>query len=137
MPRSGLSLLVVVLGIRVLSGCSILGPDDCTLVGCGSSGLWVRLTSLPTEPYRVELLPQELIPSAPSVYAYECDGGSSCVQQIYFPQLFLSTFRVRVTTASGSVVNGFLDLHYEKTYPNGPRCGPTCLTATVTVDVPA
>ena len=82
-PCSGRSLLIVALGIGALSGCSILGPEEaCTLRGC-ASGLTVQLTSLPAEPYSVEVLapgtgPQQVLA------AYECDGGSSCLQEITF-----------------------------------------------------
>ena len=130
-PYSGRSLLVALglgaLGLGALSGCA------CTLVGC-DSGLTVRLTPLPTEPYRVELL----VPGAqePS-YAYECDGGSDCPPYIRFPELFPLRVWVRVTTAGDSRVTEFTNVDYEKSFPNGRSCGPTCVHATVTVEVPA
>ena len=103
-------------------------------MGCAFPGLSVRLTSLPTEPYRVELL----VPGAeePS-YAYECDGGSGCRQHITFPELFPLRVWVRVTTAGSSLVTEFPNVDYAKSFPNGRSCGPTCVDATVTVEVPA
>ncbi len=130
---SGKSLLVAVLGIGAVSGCSILAPEEaCTLVGC-TSGLSVRLTSLPTEPYRVELL----VPGARRPFHfYECDGGSSCLQAIHSPLLALSHISVTVTTAAGSRVTDVPNVEYERYYPNGPDCPPPCLNATITAEVP-
>ena len=125
-PCSGRSLLVA-LGLGVLSGCG------CNLVGCGFSGLNVRLTSLPTEPYRVELLVSGA--QEPS-YAYECDGGSECLQHIRFPELLPERVRVRVTTAGGALVTEFPNVDYTKHFPNGRSCEPTCVEATVTARVP-
>ena len=135
-PRSGRSLLVVALGIGALSGCSILEPETlCTLIGCGRDGLTVRLTSLPTGPYRVELLVPGTGPQRAS-YAYECDGGSSCRQEIVFPELFLSHVLVEVTTVAGSLVTEHPNVEYVETYPNGRDCPPPCLNATVTAEIP-
>ena len=141
-PCSGRSFLIVALGIGALSGCSIFGPEEaCTLRGC-ASGLTVQLTSLPTEPYSVEVLapgtgPQQVLA------AYECDGGSSCLQKITFlhgaygdSQPTLPYILVRVTTVAGSRVTEFPDIHYGRTYPNGRSCDP-CPDATVTAEVPA
>ena len=131
-PCSGRSLLIAALGIGALSGCSIFGPEACTLVGC-INGLTVRLTSLPTEPYSVELR----VPGAEQpFYAYECDGGSSCRQAIHSPLLSLSHILVRVTTVAGSLDTEVPNVDYIKTYPNGRDCPPPCLYATVTAEVP-
>ena len=106
-------------------------------MGCAETST-VRLTSLPTEPYRVELL--VLLPGAQQPFdAHECDGGSSCRQEIFFTPLTpltLSHLSVRVTTVAGSVVTEVPNVDYVKTFPNGRSCGPTCLNATVTADVP-
>ena len=145
-PCSGRSLLIVVLGIGALSGCSILEPEKvCTLLPCGH-GLVVQLTSLPTEPHSGEVLMRG-VPQPFSSYecnwdprclqeSYECDGGPSCRQEIYFYRLTLPHISVRVTTSAGSLVTEFQNIVYRKTYPNGRSCDP-CPIATVTAEVPA
>lgn len=133
-PRSGRSLLVVALGIGALPGCSIFEPENCPLAGC-SSGLTVQLTSLPTEPYSVEVL---MPGTQQPFHSYEC-GTGSCLQEITFyyqaHEPILPHILVRVTTVAGSRVTEFPDVHYGRTYPNGRHCKP-CPDATVTAEVP-
>lgn len=103
----------------------------------------VRLTSVPTGPYSVEVLvPARGTGLQHALYAHECAGGSSCPHQFYFSQLFVShpeVFRshvwVRVTTIAGSLVTEVPNVNYVKTYPNGRRCPPPCPYATVTAEV--
>ena len=131
-PSSGRFFLVAALGLGVLSGCSIFGPEACTVVGC-FNGLTVRLTSLPTEPYTVELR----VPGAQEpIYSYECDGGPSCEQVIHSPLETLSRISVKVTTDTGLLVTEVLDVDYVETWPNGRDCPPPCRNATVTAEVP-
>ena len=131
-PCSGRSFLIVALGIGALSGCSIFEPEACTLVGC-SEGLTVRLTSQPTEPYRIELF----TPGAQQPFhSYECDGGEGCSQGTHSSRLTVSQILVRVTTAAGSLFTEVPNVVYRKTYPNGRGCDPPCLSATVTAEVP-
>ena len=134
-PFSGRSLLVALglgaLGLGALSGCFA-----CELRGC-DSGLLVQLTPTPppTEPYRVELL----VPGAqePS-YAYECDRSSACPSSIIrFPDLLPLRVWVRVTMAGDSRITKFTNVDYETSSPNGRSCGPTCVHAIVTAEVPS
>lgn len=132
-PCSGRSLLLVTLSVGVLSGCG------CDLRGCGPNGLAIHLTSLPIEPYMVELfVPRGRgDPQAVRVWFYECDGRELCQRNIEYPDQFPSHVVVRVTTASGSVVKRFPNIDYEAHYLNGRSCGVTCVNAFVTMDVPA
>lgn len=121
------------LGVGALSGCT---PFACTLLGCGS-GLTVQLTSLPTDPYSVEVL----IPGTQLlVHSYECGTDPWCRQEITFRYRVgdpvLTHILVRVTTVSGSQFTEFPDVRYGKTYPNGRDCG-SCPDATVIAEVPA
>ena len=130
-----LSLLLVALGLSALSSCSIFAPVDCTLIGCAPDGsLTVRLASLPTGPYSVEL---RVPGTEQSFHVYECDGGPSCHHHIHSPRLNLRHVSIRVTTAAGSVVTNILDVEYERTWPNGHHCPPPCVNATVIAAVPA
>ena len=133
-PGPRRSLLLVALSLGALSGCSIFGPGDCTLVDCHPNGLTVRLTSLPTGPYSVELR----VPGAEQPFhVYECDGGSSCPHIVHSPRLDLRQVSITVTTAAGSVVTDVPNVEYLRTWPNGRHCPPTCVHATVTAEVPA
>ncbi len=133
-PGARRSLLLGVLGLGALSGCSIFAPHDCTLIGCLPGGLAVRLTSLPSGPYSVELR----VPGAEQPFhVYECDGSSSCDHFIHSPRLNLRHVSIRVTTSAGSVVTDVPNVEYKRTWPNGRHCPPPCVNATVTAEVPA
>ena len=133
-PCASRSLLLVALGLGALSGCSIIAPVDCTLIDCLPNGLTVRLTSRPTGPYSVELR----VPGAEEPFhVYECDGGSSCDHFVHSPRLNLTHVSITVTTVAGSVVTDVPNVEYERTWPNGRRCPPSCVHATVTAEVPA
>ncbi|MDE0395453.1 MAG: hypothetical protein OYK82_11805 [Gammaproteobacteria bacterium] len=133
-PGPRRSLLLVALSLGALSSCSIFGPGDCTLVDCHPNGLTVRLTSLPTGPYSVELR----VPGGEQPFhVYECDEVSSCDHHIHSPRLNLRQVSITVTTAAGSVVTDVPNVQYQRTWPNGRHCPPTCVHATVTAEVPA
>lgn len=145
--------LIVAFGIGGLSNCSILDPDICTVRGCGSDpgeGLTVRLASLPTGAYSVEVFTHRTTGSQLPSYIYECDGQSSCraypaesafvaridEQQIHFQDVFSSRVDIKVTTVAGSRITEFRNVEYAKAWPNGRRCPPPCLHATVVVELP-
>jgi hypothetical protein len=129
-------LPAALLAMTLATGCDTLGvaPDpNCTEIGC-TDGISVHLTALPTSPYRVEIL----VGSGPGglSYAYDCAGGSACLQDIFFPELVLDRIIVRVITSLGSRDSEISNPVYATLRPNGPDCPPLCLQATVTAQLP-
>lgn len=123
-----LGLLAAVL---ILQGCdTLLGGNACTLVGC-DSGLRVIVQGSPTSPYRIEVG----IESSPARFVYQCPTSSAC-EWVFFPHYTPETPTVRVITGADTVVVRER-VEYTRHQPNGPDCGPTCLTGTVVVNVPA
>ena len=131
MWRPGTALLAFTLA----TGCDALGVGDkaCTEIGC-SDGITVHLPAVPTGPYRVEIL----VGSGPSgvSYAYECAGGPTCQQDIFFPELVLDRIIVKVTSPLGSRLTEISNPVYVTSQPNGPDCPPLCRQATVTAQLP-
>ena len=121
--------------LALAAGCDALGigSTHCTLIGC-SDGVTVHLTSLPAGPYRVEIL----VGSGPGgvSYAYDCAGGSACLQDIFFPELVLDRIIVRVTTPLGTRDTEIANPVYASSRPNGPDCPPLCRQALVTAQPP-
>jgi hypothetical protein len=117
------------------AGCDVLGigSTHCTLIGC-TDGITVHLTALPTGPYRVEIL----VGSGPGglSYAYDCAGGPTCQQVIFFPELVPDRIIVRVTTSLGSRDTEISNPVYSTLRPNGPDCPPLCRQASVTAQLP-
>ncbi|HEX7024684.1 MAG TPA: hypothetical protein VF187_07690, partial [Gemmatimonadales bacterium] len=70
-------------------------------------------------------------------YAYDCAGGATCQQDIFFPELVLDRIIVKVTTALGSRLTEIANPEYVNSQPNGPDCPPVCRQATVTAQLPA
>lgn len=106
----------------------------CTQIGC-SSGLIVHLGALPVGAFRVEVFANA--PGQQPVYAYECDpGADQCTKDVFFPGLIVDHPFVRVTTGLGTVTREILDIRYGSHRPNGPRCGPECRTAELSVAIP-
>ena len=132
MTRSGILPATL---LALAAGCDVLGigSTHCTLIGC-TDGITVRLTALPTGPYRVEILVGSG-PGGPS-YAYDCAGGSACLQDIFFPELVLNSIIVRVTTPLGTRDTEIANPVYETSRPNGPDCPPLCRQASVTAQLP-
>jgi hypothetical protein len=118
------------------AGCDILGigSTHCTLIGC-TDGITVHLTTLPTGPYRVEIL----VGNGPGglSYAYDCAGGSACLKDIFFPELVLARIIVRVTTPLGTRDTEIANPVYTTSRPNGPDCSPICRQASVTAQLPS
>jgi hypothetical protein len=107
---------------------------NCTDVGC-SNGLTVRLSSMPVGPFTVEAL---IGGRTELQYVYRCDGAVGCQQaRVFFEGLVTSRVTIRVTTAQGVRIVEFPDVIYTEWYPNGRECTPRCVTATVTLDLPA
>ena len=134
------SFLIRRTGILLLAGstsaCALFDNDlVCTLAGC-ESGITVRLPSLPAGAFKIELLVLRTGTEGEASYLYECDGGSSCRQEVFFPSLTPSRVAVRVTTGEGVRTTDFPTVTYTVTQPNGKECGPTCLNATLAPSLP-
>lgn len=122
--------------LALAAGCDVLGvaaSPNCTEIGC-SDGITVHLTELPIGPYRVEIL----VGSGQGglSYAYACAGGSTCLQDIFFPELVLDRILVRVTTPLGTRDTEIANPVYATVRPNGEDCPPLCRQASVTAQLP-
>ena len=97
--------------------------QPCTLIGC-ASGLSVTLSNPPAEPYRVDAT------AGTDTRSQNCAMGGPC------PVLFFNFLPVRATiqvvAASGTATYDVFP-QQSTSQPNGPRCGPTCTNASVTV----
>ena len=136
MNRPACSALSILLAVLLTAGCDTLGLGEkgCTLIGC-TDGITVHLASVPSGPYKVEILTGGTGTGGVS-YAYECAGGSGCRQDIFFPELVLDRIIVRVTTPLGSQLTEIANPVYAESRPNGPDCPPLCRQATVTAQLP-
>ena len=105
----------------------------CTLMGC-TSGVVVHLATMPKTTFRVELIPAG--GRYGTTYVFDCTESGHCPQDLLFPAIVTESARVRVTTPTGSRETGIPSLVYESFTPNGPRCGPECRQARVTVPIP-
>lgn len=105
----------------------------CTLIGC-SSGVIVRLATLPTTTFRVELTPNG--GNYGTTYAFDCTRAGGCPQDIMFPDIITESARVTVTTPIGSRTTELPSVTYESVRPNGARCGPECRQAKITAQIP-
>jgi len=118
------SALVVV---AVLAGCKAI-TVGCTLIGC-EGALTIAFTTPPTGPYHVEVLSVEL-----GAREYDCAAGASCMSVVlagYTPDRLVLT----ISDARGSRQYNVAP-DYASRYANGPHCGVTCRSATVTVAMP-
>ena len=105
----------------------------CTLMGC-TSGVIVRLATMPATTFRVELIPAG--GTYGTTYAFDCSEAGRCPQDLLFPGILTESARIRVTTPTGSRETEIPSLVYASFNPNGPRCGPECRQAKVTVPIP-
>jgi hypothetical protein len=123
------------MAFTLATGCDSLGSGDgeCTEIGC-SDGITVHLPAVPDGPYRVEII----VGSGPSglSYAYECAGGPTCQQDIFFPELVLDRIVVKVTSSLGSRTTEITNPVYVTSQPNGPDCPPLCRQTSVTAQLP-
>ena len=118
----------VIVAAVVMEGCS-----GCDLVGC-VSGLRVRLASLPSTPFQIELLVDGAIQTAPPEAT--CNGDRVCFQDVVFDTQAADQVTIRVTTPSGVRTTQFAHITYSKFFPNGKRCGGECHSSDVTAQIP-
>lgn len=120
-----------------LAACALFEaePRVCTEIGC-SSGLTVELAAAAGGPFKVEVLPLPGGNPIDGEHVYECPGGPTCTQEVFFAGMVATDFMVRVTTTTGVRTTSFHDIEYATVRPNGPGCDPECQQARVVALLP-
>ena len=123
-PREALAIALVVVG-AFGSGCDVLGPSACTLIGC--TGLVVEVTGAPGQ------TPVTVVVSAPdgSSRSATCTSATGACP-VSFPDFTPASVTIRVLTGT-QATEVTTQPNYEVTRPNGPACPPECRSARVTV----
>jgi hypothetical protein len=108
------------------SGCDLVGPGACTLIGC--TGLVVEVTGAPG------LTPVTVVVTAPdgSTRSTTCTSATGSLCPVSFPDFTPATVTIRLVTAT-QTTEVTRQPPYEVTRPNGPKCPPECRSARVTV----
>ena len=107
------------------SGCNVVAPRACTLIGC--TGLSIDVTGVPV------LTLVTIVVTAPdgSTRTAMCTSAtSSCFAA--FSDFTPATVTVRVMTGT-KTIEETRQPTYEVSRPNGPDCPPECRSARVTV----
>ena len=123
-PRVVLAITLAVAAVFG-SGCDLVGPSACTLIGC--TGLVVEVTGAPG------LTPVTVVVTAPdgSTRSSSCSSAAgTCF--VSFPDFTPASVTIRMSTATRTTEVTTQPM-YEVTRPNGPRCPPDCRNARVTV----
>ena len=117
---------VFVAAVFALAACFSDDRDEdqpCTLIGC-TNGLRVTLTHPPAEPYRVDAT------AGTDTRSQNCAMGGPCPILLFDFRPMRAT--INVVAASGTATYDVVP-QQSTSQPNGPRCGPTCTNASVTV----
>ena len=123
-PRAVLALTLA-FAAAVGSGCDLLGPGACTLIGC--TGLVVEVTGAPGQ------TPVTVVVTAPdgSTRSTSCSSVTGACP-VSFPDFTPSSVTIRVSSGT-QTTEETRQPTYEVTRPNGPACPPECRNARVTV----
>jgi hypothetical protein len=123
-PREVLAITLVLVA-AFGSGCGVVGPSACTLIGC--TGLLVEVTGAPG------LTPVTVVVTAPdgSMRSATCTGATGTCPVSFF-DFTPASITIRVSTGSQTTEVTRQPM-YEVTRPNGPSCPPECRNARVTV----
>jgi hypothetical protein len=107
------------------SGCDVLGPSACTLIGC--TGLVIEVTGAPVQ------TPLTVVVTAPdgSTRSMACTPATGTCP-VSFPDFTPASVTIRVLTGT-QTSEVITQPMYEVTRPNGPKCPPECRNARVTV----
>jgi len=123
---------VVLAGLAWVSACSSdQYAQGCTRIGC-DSGIYVDLSRVPAEAYRLELSPL----GATAKYVVECADPEACGTRHFFRDFTPDVVTVRLIIGADTVFWPETILDYVETQPNGPNCPPTCFAATIALPVP-
>jgi len=123
-PREVLAITLVFVA-AFGSGCGVLGPSACTLIGC--TGLVVDVSGAPG------LTPVTVVVTAPdgSTRSATCTSATgNCL--VSFPDFTPASVTIRVSTGTQTTEETRQPM-YEVTRPNGSGCPPECRNARVTV----
>ena len=107
------------------SGCGVVGPSACTLIGC--TGLVVEVSGAPGQ------TPVTVVVTAPdgSTRTTACTSATgNC--PVSFPDFTPATVTIRVLTGA-QTTEVTRQPTYDVTRPNGPACPPECRNARVSV----
>lgn len=120
-------LRALVAALVGVAGCSLI-VDGCTLIGCEGK-LTIAFDTPPAIAFHIEA-----VSVTNGLRAVDCPDITKCTTVDlagYTPDRLIVT----VTTARGSREFNLAPT-YQNTYANGPHCGVTCRSATVTVALP-
>jgi len=123
-PRALLTIALVLVA-PFASGCGVVGPTACTLIGC--TGLVIEVTGAPGS------TPVTVVVSAPdgSTRSTTCTSATGTCP-VSFPDFTPASVTIRVSTATQTIEVTRQPM-YETTRPNGAECPPECRNARVTV----
>ena len=123
-PREVLAITVV-LAAAFGSGCGVVGPSACTVIGC--TGLVVEVTGAPAQ------TPVTVLVTAPdgSTRSTTCTSATGTCP-FSFPDFTPASVTIRVSTGT-QTTEETRQPSYEVTRPNGQACPPECRNARVTV----
>ena len=123
-PRGALAITLVLFAAAG-SGCGVVGPSACTLIGC--TGLVVEVTGAPGQP------PVTVVVTAPdgSARTTTCASATgTCL--VSFPDFTPASITIRVL-AGTQTTEVTTQPVYEVSRPNGQACPPECRNARMTV----
>ena len=123
-PREVLTITLVLVA-AFGSGCGVVGPSACTLIGC--TGLVVEVTGAPGQ------TPVTVVVTAPdgSTRSSTCSSTAGTCP-VSFPDFTPASVTIRVLTGTQTTEVTRQPV-YEVTRPNGPECPPECRNARLTV----
>jgi hypothetical protein len=112
-PREALAITLVFVA-ALGSGCDVVGPTACTLIGC--TGLVVEVTGAPAQ------TPLTVVVTAPdgSMRSSTCTSATGTCP-VSFPDFTPASVTIRVSTGAQTIEETRQPM-YEVTRPNGPRC---------------
>ena len=113
----------------LLTACSVGVTQICTDVGCPGA-LTVVFASAPSGPYTIELLSV-----THGQRKYECADALGKCPVAKFDEYTPDRLVITISSAKGSRQLNVLP-EYQNRYANGPNCGVTCRSATVSVPAP-
>jgi hypothetical protein len=125
-PREVLAVTLVLVA-ALASGCDVVEPTACTLIGC--TGLVVEVTGAPAQ------TPVTVVVTAPdgSTRSSTCTSATGTCP-VSFPDFTPASVTIRVVTSIQTTEVTSQPM-YEVTRPNGQSCPPECRNARVTVGV--
>jgi len=121
-------LVVGLLAVWVLPGCSLGEPVACSGIECTNSLVVVDLDGAVPSSYVIE------VQALNETRRFTCTAVSLCNGAV-FDDFTPTQVTIRVTWSGGSVEQ-VVTPAYEVVQPNGPDCPPVCRRAVVTITIP-